>query len=197
MIDLDTLDFSRGNGLVTVVVQDAGTGAVLMLAHADREALSRTIASGEMHFRSRTRGPWHKGETSGNTMRAISLTADCDRDAVLALVEPAGVACHAGTKSCFGDASACSALARLDEVATSRVNDPARTGYTRRLLNDRDLRLKKLGEEATELAVACGDGDRGRAVSEAADLAYHMVVALHAVGASWEEVERELRAREP
>lgn len=195
MIDLDALDFEKGSGLVTVVVQDAATGDVLMLAHADREALSRTIESREMHFRSRTRGLWRKGETSGNTMRVISLTADCDRDAVLALVEPAGAACHTGARSCFGEASARSALARLDDIVASRARDAGHGGYTRRLLNDRNLRLKKLGEEATELAVACVGEDAQRAVCEAADLAYHMVVALRAAGASWGDVERELGAR--
>ena len=89
-LDLDLLDFAKGNGLVTVVAQDADTGVVLMVAHADREALTRTIASGEMHYRSRTRGLWHKGGTSGNVQRVVSLTADCDGDAVLARVRPAG-----------------------------------------------------------------------------------------------------------
>ena len=84
MLDLDALDFAKGNGLVTVVAQDARTGAVLMLAHADREALERTLATGEMHYRSRTRGLWHKGATSGNVQRVVSLAADCDGDAVRA-----------------------------------------------------------------------------------------------------------------
>src|SRR5687768_16015778 len=83
-LDLSTLDFSKGGGLVTVIAQDANTGAVLMLAHADREALERTIATGEMHYRSRSRGAWRKGNTSGNVQRVLSLTSDCDRDAVLA-----------------------------------------------------------------------------------------------------------------
>ena len=99
-IDLSTLDFSRG--LVTVVAQDARSGAVLMVAHADREALERTIATGEMHYRSRTRGLWHKGATSGNVQRVVSLSLDCDGDAVLARVVPAGPACHTGSTSCFG-----------------------------------------------------------------------------------------------
>ena len=89
MLDPTTLDFDKGNGLVTVVTQDALTGAVLMVAHADREAIERTIESGEMHYHSRSRGPWHKGATSGNTQRVVSLSADCDRDAVLARVLPA------------------------------------------------------------------------------------------------------------
>src|SRR5918912_4410327 len=105
MLDLDTLNFDKGGGLVTVVAQDTRTGVVLMLAHADREALERTIETGEMHYRSRTRGLWHKGATSGNTQRVVSLTADCDGDAVLARVVPAGPACHAGSSSCFGEAA--------------------------------------------------------------------------------------------
>src|SRR5687768_6544668 len=101
---LPELDFSKGDGLVTVVAQDARTGAVLMVAHADREALERTVTTGEMHYRSRTRGLWHKGETSGNVQRVVSLTADCDGDAVLARVIPAGPACHRGSTTCFGAA---------------------------------------------------------------------------------------------
>ncbi|NCW44723.1 MAG: bifunctional phosphoribosyl-AMP cyclohydrolase/phosphoribosyl-ATP diphosphatase HisIE, partial [Gemmatimonadaceae bacterium] len=83
-LDLDTLDFSKGQGLVTVVAQDARSGVVLMVAHADREALEQTLRTGEMHYRSRSRGLWHKGGTSGNVQRVVTLTADCDRDAVLA-----------------------------------------------------------------------------------------------------------------
>src|SRR4026208_387675 len=99
--DLSKLDFTKSNGLVTVVTQDAITGRVLMVAHADREAVERTIATGEMHYTSRTRGLWHKGETSGSGQRVVSLTADCDGDAVLARVRPAGPTCHEGTTSCF------------------------------------------------------------------------------------------------
>ena len=101
MLDLDALDFAKGQGLVTVVAQDARTGVVLMVAHADREALERTLATGEMHYRSRSRGLWHKGATSGNVQRVVSLAADCDRDTVLARVIPAGPACHTGARSCF------------------------------------------------------------------------------------------------
>jgi phosphoribosyl-ATP pyrophosphohydrolase/phosphoribosyl-AMP cyclohydrolase len=99
-LDLSSLDFAKGGGVVSVVVQDATSGAVLMTAYADREALERTLDSGEMHFRSRSRGLWHKGATSGNTQRVVSLEADCDGDAVLARVVAAGPACHTGTVSC-------------------------------------------------------------------------------------------------
>jgi len=204
MLDLDALDFTKSNGLVSVVVQDATSGAVLMTAFADREALERTIDTGEMHFRSRSRGLWHKGATSGNTQRVVSLEADCDGDAVLARVVPSGPACHTGAASCFRDTAHCAdALAELDALIDTRLASAeapnagagTRLSYTRRLAADRNLRLKKLGEECAELVTACADGDRARAVEEAADLLYHTLVALRAVGASLDNVRRVLAAR--
>ena len=221
MLDLDALDFTKGNGLVTVVAQDARTGAVLMLAHADREALERTLATGEMHYRSRTRGLWHKGATSGNVQRVVSLAADCDGDAVLARVAPAGPACHTGTTSCFGDpALGADVLGALDATIAERAtlgtrggsppfahgaaasaeapnhSDAPRPSYTQRLLADRNLRLKKVGEEAAELVVACADGDAPRAAEEAADLVYHTLVALRALGLSLDDVRAALAQRQ-
>jgi phosphoribosyl-ATP pyrophosphohydrolase/phosphoribosyl-AMP cyclohydrolase len=193
---MSSLDFAKSDGLVTVVAQDAVTGVVLMVAHADRAALERTVETGEMHYTSRSRGQWHKGATSGNTQRVVSLTADCDRDAVLARVIPAGPACHTGTPSCFSEASA-DALRDLDAIIEQRAAsaEPG-TSYTRRLLEDRNLRLKKLGEEASELVVACADGDAPRATEEAADLFYHLLVALRAVGVRLEDVQRVLAGRQ-
>lgn len=202
MTSLPDLDFDKGNGLVTVVTQDARTGAVLMVAHADREALERTEATGEMHYRSRTRGLWHKGATSGNVQRVVSLSADCDRDAVLARVIPAGPACHTGSASCFDTTDvargASDVLDRIDHVIADRIatSDIDTGSYTRRLLADRNLRLKKLGEECAELVTACADGDRQRAIAEAADLVYHLLVALRAAGASIDDVRLELTTRE-
>jgi phosphoribosyl-ATP pyrophosphohydrolase/phosphoribosyl-AMP cyclohydrolase len=195
--DLDALGFSRGGGSVTVVAQDARTGAVLMVAGADREALELSLATGDMHYRSRTRGLWRKGATSGNVQRLRALYADCDGDAVLALVEPAGPACHTGATTCFGAVHDADALTELDRVIAARANggDPG-AGYTRQLLADRNLRLKKLGEECAELVTACADGDRERAVSEAADLYYHMMVSLRAVGAGLSELTAILGQRE-
>lgn len=198
VLDLDALDFAKGGGDVTVVAQDAVTGAVLMVAAADREALERALATGEMHYRSRTRGLWHKGATSGNVQRVVSLHADCDGDAVLARVEPAGPACHTGAVSCFGPAAErADELAELDAVIAGRAEGTpsGAPSYTRRLLDDRNLRLKKLGEEAAELAVACADGDRARAAGEGADLLYHALVALRGVGVSLGDVRRVLRGR--
>lgn len=200
-LDLTRLDFEKGGGMVSVVVQDATTGAVLMTAFADREALERTMESGEMHFRSRSRGLWHKGATSGNTQRVVSLEADCDGDAVLARVTPAGPACHTGTMSCFAVTSrSAHPLASLDAVIEARMIEAplaagGRASYTRRLATDRNLRLKKLGEECAELVTACADNDRTRATEEAADLFYHALVALRAVGATLSDVERVLASR--
>ena len=198
-LDLGAIDFEKGAGLVTVVTQDHATGAVLMVAHADHEALERTMQSGEMHYRSRTRGPWHKGETSGNVQRVVSLALDCDCDAVLARVVPAGPACHTGQRSCFGSGESADVLTRLDVTIAGRATSAASEGspsYTKKLLDDRNLRLKKIGEEAAELAVAAADGDRARATAEAADLLYHTLVALRAVGAGLDDVRGELERRE-
>ncbi len=200
MLDLDTLNFDKGSGTVTVVAQDAETGAVLMVAAADRDALERTLATGEMHYRSRTRGLWHKGGTSGNVQHVVSLDPDCDGDALLARVVPAGPACHTGTTSCFGErALAADAIALLDTTIAARAALPAvlnaAPSYTRRLLGDRNLRLKKLGEEAAELVTACADGDVSRAREETADLFYHALVALRALGGSLAEVRTVLAAR--
>jgi len=201
--DPKALDFAKGEGLVSVIVQDARSGVVLMTAFADLEALERTIETGEMHFRSRSRGLWHKGATSGNTQRVVSLEADCDGDAVLARVDPAGPACHTGTTSCFAETSTRSdAIAELDTTIAARLRTDAQDGepeqrrsYTRRLGADRNLRLKKLGEECAELVMACADNDRARAVDEAADVFYHVLVALRSVGASLDDVRRVLSER--
>ncbi len=186
-LDLDSLDFKKGGGLLTVVTQDAHTGAVLMVAHADREAMALTLQTGDMHYTSRRRGLWRKGETSGNVQRVVSLTADCDGDAVLARVVPAGPACHMNTTTCFGEGRGDS-LQELDATIAGRATTPQEGSYTTRLLADRNLRLKKIGEESAELVTACADGDRERAVEEAADLVYHALVALRAVGGSLQDI---------
>jgi phosphoribosyl-ATP pyrophosphohydrolase/phosphoribosyl-AMP cyclohydrolase len=200
MIDLDRLDFARGGGLVTVVAQDARSGAVLMVAHADREALERTLETGEMHYRSRTRGPWHKGATSGNVQRLVALDVDCDGDAVLARVVPGGPACHTGAASCFGDpAPAADTLSNIDAVIAARALAPnasvPSSSYTRQLLADRNRRLKKIGEEAAEFVAAAADADAQRAVEEGADLVYHLLVVLRALGVGLADVRRVLEER--
>ena len=200
MLDLNKLNFEKGGGFVTIVSQDAGSGAVLMVARADREALQRTLSTGEMHYHSRSRGLWRKGETSGNVQKVVSLVPDCDGDAVLARIEPAGPACHTGARSCFGpEAFASDPLSALDLVIEERANTPQAEGrrpsYTQKLLADRNLRLKKVGEEAAELVVACADADKARSAEEAADLIYHALVALRSLGVTLGDVRKVLADR--
>jgi phosphoribosyl-AMP cyclohydrolase / phosphoribosyl-ATP pyrophosphohydrolase len=193
---LDALDFGKGGGLLPVVAQHARTGEVLMVAWADAEALRRSLAERRMWYFSRSRGAhWRKGETSGNGQALVALHADCDHDTVLALVEPDGPSCRTGDWTCFGAAPTLPALAAIiDERITA---GDAATSYTRRLLDDPNLRLKKLGEEAVELALACRDEDAPRAAAEAADLLYHILVACRAAGVRLDDVLAALEARRP
>ena len=201
-LELDSLDFTKSTGLVTVIVQHATSGVVLMVAHADREALQKTLDTGEMHLRSRTRGLWHKGHTSGNVQRVVSLTPDCDGDAILARVIPAGPACHTLAESCFGDvALQPDSLSELDRTIVARSESlksgSAESGrsYTQKLLTDRNLRLKKIGEEAAELLTAIADDDRERITEEAADVFYHMLVAIRSAGVGLNDVRDVLAKR--
>jgi phosphoribosyl-ATP pyrophosphohydrolase/phosphoribosyl-AMP cyclohydrolase len=212
-LDLDAVRFDKDTKTVVVVAQDAVSGRVLMVANADREALEHTIESGEMHYRSRTRGLWRKGATSGNVQKVVSLTLDCDSDAIVARVRSAGPACHTGAVSCFDDSAGAptiwSALARTISLRNAELKEQheaevqshsaaprqkPRT-HTRELLLDRNLRLKKLGEEGGELIAACADGDATRATEEAADLIYHVGVALEAIGSSLDGVAQVLWER--
>ena len=157
--DLDGLDFAKQNGLVPVVAQDAEDGRVLMVAWATREALALSLSTGQMHFWSRSRGAlWRKGETSGNTLDVVSLHTDCDGDTVLARVRPAGPACHTGEATCFGAmesrgeaASPGAVLASLAATLESREKERPQGSYTVRLLDDENLRLKKLGRFAQSI----------------------------------------------
>jgi phosphoribosyl-ATP pyrophosphohydrolase/phosphoribosyl-AMP cyclohydrolase len=199
--DVDKLDFTKSNGLVTVVTQNAATGVVLMVAHADREAVEKTVSTGEMHYRSRTRGLWHKGATSGNIQSVVSLSVDCDKDSILARVIPSGPSCHTLSESCFGEtALGAGALSELDQIIVARAKSldqqsSSSTSYTQKLLGDRNLRLKKIGEEAAELITALADVDRERMSEEAADLFYHVLVALRANGTGLDDVSGVLAKR--
>jgi phosphoribosyl-ATP pyrophosphohydrolase/phosphoribosyl-AMP cyclohydrolase len=204
-LNLDAVRFDKDTKTVVVVAQDVVSGRVLMVANADREALERTVETGEMHYRSRTRGLWRKGATSGNVQKVVSLTPDCDGDAIVARVRSAGPACHTGAVSCFEDSAGAptiwSALARTislrngelkahpeADVRSESASSPKRRSHTRELLLDRNLRLKKIGEESAELIAACADEDATRATEEAADLIYHVGVALEAIGSSLDGV---------
>lgn len=190
---LSAVDFAKVGGLVPVVVQNGMTGEVLMLGYANRESLERTLDSGDLWLFSRSRNAlWHKGETSGNTHRVLSISLDCDNDALLMRVDPRGPSCHTGARSCFNDPPT---LIALDDLINRRMTELSENSYTVRLLKDPNLRLKKLGEEAVELAVACNEGDRTKAAEEAADLLYHMMVAVRAAGANMMDVIGQLESR--
>jgi phosphoribosyl-ATP pyrophosphohydrolase/phosphoribosyl-AMP cyclohydrolase len=175
-------------GLVPVVIQDWRTGEVLTLAYANAEAVARTRATGELHLWSRSRGElWHKGATSGNVQRVRAMRLDCDGDALLALVEPAGPACHTGERTCFhqGDAGRRApheALPDLERTLADRARDRPAGSYTVALLDDPPRVADKVREEADEVARAALDEADERVDEEAADVLYHLAVLLHARG---------------
>ena len=169
--------------LLPCIVQDARTGEVLTLAYMNDEALRRTRETGEMWFWSRSRSElWHKGETSGNVQRLKELRMDCDGDAILALVEPAGPACHTGARTCFHegelDPVPAEALAVLERTIAERRGASRDESYTATLLADRELVGAKVREEAEELARAASEESDERLAEEAADVLYHLAVLL-------------------
>jgi len=169
-----------GDGLLPVVVQDADDGTVLMLAWANAEALEATQRTGEAHFWSRSRDRlWRKGETSGNVMHVAGLATDCDGDAILYRVRPAGPACHEGTRTCFGEADAPGILPELAALIDRRRGADAESSYTASLLSGGPRRpAEKVVEEAGETAGAALAGSDGELAGEAADLLYHLLVLL-------------------
>lgn len=201
-MDLSAIKFDD-RGLVPVIAQDAITGEVLMLAFANREALELTEERGELVLFSRSRQEiWHKGATSGNTMKVSALRLDCDGDTVLALVEPTGPACHTGNRTCFyrdllgemqGDPTF---IGRLWKYLQERRNDDPDESYTARLLaRGRERVAQKIGEEGVETALAIATGNRAETRYEAADLVYHLLVGLLAADIPLNEILEELGSR--
>ena len=199
---IDEIAFDE-RGLAPCIIQDAGTGEVLTLAWVNAEALERTIATGEMHLWSRSRDElWRKGATSGNVQRVRELRYDCDADAVLALVEPAGPACHTGERTCFFRAAdgapqpvAHEALPALERTIDARRAERPDGSYTARLLDDPALVGAKVREEADEVARAVAGESDERVAEEAADLLYHLEVALASRGLGIEAPATVLNAR--
>jgi phosphoribosyl-ATP pyrophosphohydrolase/phosphoribosyl-AMP cyclohydrolase len=188
------------NGLVPCVVQDARTGEVLTLAYMNEEALRRTRETAEMHFFSRSRGElWHKGETSGNVQRLKGLRYDCDEDALVALVEPTGPACHTGERTCFyrGDMDPAphEAIPTLERTIADRARERPEGSYTAELLADPSRIADKIREEASEVAGAARGEEDGRVAAEAADELYHLVVLLASRGLTLEDAYEELNGR--
>ncbi|HEU5133047.1 MAG TPA: bifunctional phosphoribosyl-AMP cyclohydrolase/phosphoribosyl-ATP diphosphatase HisIE [Pyrinomonadaceae bacterium] len=187
-------------GLIPAIVQDASTREVLTLAYMNRESLARTIETRETWFWSRSRNElWHKGETSGNTQQVVDLVADCDGDAIVVLVKPAGPACHTGARSCFDlkqDEDLAGVLTQLYKLIESRERERPEGSYTTYLFDQGiDKILKKVGEESAETIVAAKNEETKPLVSEVSDLIYHLLVLLVARGVSLDQVREELVLR--
>lgn len=195
-IDIDSLDWTKGSGLLPAVVQDAGSLQVLMLGWMDRAALEKTIAGGLVTFFSRSKGRlWTKGETSGHTLELVSLEADCDRDTLLVQARPRGPTCHLQRDSCFAAAPR-AWLPGLDALVAERQRNLPEQSYTTRLFEAGVARIaQKVGEEGVETALAAVVQDDGALLGEAADLAYHLLVLLRARGLGLADLERTLAAR--
>jgi phosphoribosyl-ATP pyrophosphohydrolase/phosphoribosyl-AMP cyclohydrolase len=184
-------------GLVPAIVQDAATGSVLMLAWMDREAIDATEATGEVHFHSRSRDAlWKKGETSGNTLHAVSVTVDCDGDALLIRAHPRGPICHTGTATCWGDDEAQPLARTLSELAAllrERKRDLPAGSYSAELFRKGVGAIsQKVGEEALELALAAVTEPKDRAISEFTDVVYALAVLATELGITADELVRSL-----
>lgn len=200
--DIPNLAWDKGDGLLPAVVQDAGSGAVLMLAFMNAEALAETLRRRRVVFFSRSRNKlWEKGETSGNTLQLVDIDADCDSDSILVRAHPAGPTCHRNTPTCFGDGQlpapeGIGFLSRLEEVISARIAENPENSYTAKLFARGIKRMaQKVGEEGVEVALAAQAGDNAELVSESADLLYHLTLLLKARGLSLDAVGAELAAR--
>ncbi|MFA5313275.1 MAG: bifunctional phosphoribosyl-AMP cyclohydrolase/phosphoribosyl-ATP diphosphatase HisIE [Methanomassiliicoccales archaeon] len=192
----------NSDGLIPAIVQDSDTNEVLMMAYMNAESYELTLETGYTHFYSRSRQMlWKKGETSGHVQKVVSVQLDCDADTLLVRVVQEGVACHLQRMSCFdevlyGDLEGTMAIINeLQRVIEDRKNHPKDGSYTNKLLSDEDKRLKKVIEEAGEVALAFKGNDRKAMAWEVADLIYHLMVVLEASNMQMEDVYRKLSER--
>lgn len=199
-INFDEIRFDE-RGLIPAIIQNAATRELLTLAYMNKESLQRTIETKQTWFWSRSRNElWHKGATSGNTQDVVSLSLDCDRDAVVVLVKPAGPACHTGAVSCFDVETQSDDLGplldELYELIQSRERERPAGSYTTYLFEEGlDKILKKLGEETAETIIAAKNDDDGRLTAEVSDLLYHLLVLLVARGVTLKQIAAELGQR--
>jgi phosphoribosyl-AMP cyclohydrolase / phosphoribosyl-ATP pyrophosphohydrolase len=202
LADVEDLDFAKGAGLLPAIVQDADSGAVLMLGYMNAAALRATLERARVVFFSRSKNRlWEKGETSGHTLDLLAVRTDCDRDTLLVSARARGPVCHLGTTSCFGDAPATQAsqlafLSLLETVVERRMTERPDGSYTANLVKQGLRRIaQKVGEEGLELALAGASETDDRVVAEAADLIFHMIVLLKQRNLSLANVVAELDAR--
>ena len=202
MLNIDELKFDD-RGLIPAIVVDTETKQVLTLAYMNAESLRISMEEGRTCFFSRSRQTlWRKGETSGNVQQIVSITADCDMDALVVEVRKAGPACHTGAESCFfnpvfeGEAQPGFQYQDLMDMLQGRKDEPREGSYTSYLFEKgRDKILKKVGEEATELIIAAKDDDRANTIYELGDLMYHAMVLMLDMGISLDEIKAEMASR--
>ena len=194
---MEQIDFSKGNGLVPVVIQDNNTLQVLMVGYMNEEALEKTKKEKKVTFFSRSKNRlWTKGETSGNYLYVEEILADCDNDSILIKVNPAGPVCHTGSTSCFGDENAKGFIYKLEYIINQRIKNNSKESYTNKLYKKGINKVaQKVGEEAVELIIEAKDDNIDLFKNEAADLLYHLLILLKAKGVNLESIEEVLKKR--
>jgi len=202
MIDIDTLDFDKGDGLIPAIIQDAESYQVLMLGYMDKEALQKTLEEERVTFYSRSRERlWTKGETSGNHLDLVDMQKDCDNDTLLVLVHPQGPTCHTGEQSCFHQKefksnNKLSFLDDLEELIISRKKERPEDSYTTHLFDKGlDKITQKVGEEAVETVIASKNKNKKKFIGEVADLIYHLMVLLVEKGIPLQKIVKKLTKR--
>jgi phosphoribosyl-AMP cyclohydrolase / phosphoribosyl-ATP pyrophosphohydrolase len=191
------IDFTKGNGLVPVVIQDNNTDQVLMVGYMNKEAYKKTKKEKKVTFFSRSKNRlWTKGETSGNFLFVQEILSDCDSDSILIKVNPAGPVCHTGSTSCFNEETAKGFIYELENVISGRIDNNANDSYTNKLFKRGINKVaQKVGEEAVELVIEAKDNDIELFKNEAADLMYHFLILLKAKGVNFENIEEILKGR--
>lgn len=197
MIDRAKIDFTKLDGLLPCIVQDANSGVVLMLGFMNAEALDKTIQEKTVTFYSRSRQTlWTKGETSGNYLRVSEIKLDCDNDTLLIKANPDGPVCHTGADTCFNERNIAWSLSALERIIADRKTHPAEGSYTSDLFSKGINKIaQKVGEEAVELVIESKDDNDDLFLNEAADLMFHYLVLLQAKGFSLADVEALLKKR--
>ena len=191
------IDFTKGNGLVPVVIQDYNTLQILMLGYMNEEALNKTIEEKKVTFFSRSKNRlWTKGETSGNYLYVIEISADCDNDSILIKADPAGPVCHTGSTSCFGSETTKGFIYELEHIINQRIKNNTEESYTNKLYKKGINKVaQKVGEEAIELIIESKDNNIELFRNESADLIYHLLILLKTKGVNLESIEEVLKKR--
>jgi phosphoribosyl-ATP pyrophosphohydrolase/phosphoribosyl-AMP cyclohydrolase len=194
---MEQIDFSKGNGLVPVVIQDNNTLQVLMVGYMNEKAFSKTTKENIVTFFSRSKNRlWTKGETSGNYLNVREIYADCDNDSILIKVDPAGPVCHKGSTSCFADETSKGFIYKLEQVIDQRIKDNSEESYTNKLYKKGINKVvQKVGEEAVELVIEAKDNNIDLFKNEAADLLYHLLILLKTKGVTLKSIEEVLKER--